>query len=129
MRYVRQFGIILGVSFLGEVLKYLLPLPIPGSIYGLVIMLILLMSKILPLEMVKGAGNFLIDIMAIMFIPAGVGLLTSWNQVKGIWIQLVVIIVVTTVLVMAVTGRITQWVILHDENRKSTKTSKKGEKA
>lgn len=125
MRYVRQFGIILGISFLGELLKYMLPFPIPGSIYGLVIMLVLLMTKIIPLNLVKGAGTFLIDIMAIMFIPAGVGLITSWNEVKGILIQLLIIIIVTTVVVMAVTGRVTQRVIFNEEKR--TKSNKKRE--
>ena len=120
MKYVRQFGIILAVTFVGEVLKYYIPLPIPASIYGLVIMLGLLMTKIVPVKSVKDAGSFLIEIMSLMFIPAGVGLMISWNEISDIWLPLVLIIIITTVVVMVVTGRITQKVIMHD-NKKEKK--------
>lgn len=120
MKYIRQFGIILAVTFIGEVLKYLIPLPIPASIYGLVIMLGLLLTKRIQVSAVKEASSFLIEIMSIMFIPAGVGLMVSWNAIKDIWVQLVVIIIVTTIAVMAATGRITQKVILHDLRKKDS---------
>lgn len=64
MKYIRQFVIILFISFIGEVLKYVLPLPIPASIYGLVLMFILLETKVLKVEAVQDAGKFLIEIMA-----------------------------------------------------------------
>ena len=73
MKYLKQFFIILAVSFAGEVLKYIIPLPIPASIYGLVIMLFLLGTKILSLECVRETGLFLVEIMPVMFIPAAVG--------------------------------------------------------
>ena len=84
MKYFKQFGVILTVSFLGEVLHAVLPLPVPASIYGLVLMLIALMTGIIPLAKVRDAGNFLIEIMPLMFIPAGVGLMTSWGALKPI---------------------------------------------
>lgn len=128
MKYVRQFGIILAVTFVGEVLKFLIPLPIPASIYGLVIMLGLLITKIVPVKYVKDAGNFLIEIMSLMFIPAGVGLMISWNEISDIWLPLVLIIIITTVVVMVVTGRITQRVIVNDSKKeKKPRTESKGE--
>ena len=117
MKYVRQFGIILAVTFIGEVLKLCIPLPIPASIYGLVIMLGLMMTKIVPVKSVKDAGSFLIEIMSLMFIPAGVGLMISWNEISDIWLPLVLIIIITTVVVMVVTGRVTQRVISHDNKK------------
>ena len=117
MKYIRQFGLILLISFLGEILKYLIPLPVPASIYGLLLMLLALQSGIFPLESVKESGNLLIDIMPLMFIPAGVGLLESWDQLSKIWLPVIVITVSSTIFVMAVTGRVTQW-ILKREHRK-----------
>ena len=73
MKYIRQFVIILFISFIGEALKYVLPLPIPASIYGLVLMFVLLETKVMKVEAVQDAGKFLIEIMPMMFIPAGVG--------------------------------------------------------
>ena len=111
MKYFRQFGIILAVTFIGEILKYIIPLPIPASIYGLILMLIILKTKIISLEQVNETGTFLIEIMPLMFIPAAVGLLVSWDVLKNIWIPVIIITILTTVIVMIVTGKVTQFMI------------------
>jgi holin-like protein len=111
MKYIQQFGIILAVTFIGETLKYLIPLPIPASIYGLIIMLLVLNSKIISIEQVKETGIFLIEIMPLMFIPAAVGLLGSWESLKNICIPVIIITILTTVIVMVVTGKVTQLII------------------
>ena len=113
MKILKQFGIILLITFLGEGLKSLLPLPIPASIYGMVILLTALMSGVLKLESVREAGEFLIEIMPILFVPAAVGLLDSWGEFQPILIPAIVITVVITVLVMAVTGQVSQVMIRH----------------
>ena len=77
MKYVRQLLIILFVSFFGELLKYIIPLSIPASIYGMVLLFLALELKILKVSDIKETSNFLIEIMPLMFVPAGVGLLYS----------------------------------------------------
>ena len=79
MKYLKQFLLILCITFVGELVKYVLPLPIPASIYGMVILFVGLMTGHIKLSSVKEAGKFLIEIMPVMFIPAGVGLMVSWN--------------------------------------------------
>ena len=111
MKYLRQFLIIIAVSCVGELLNYLIPLPIPASIYGLVIMLGLLLSKKLRLEAVQETADFLINIMPVMFIPAAVGLIISWKQLESMLIPALVITVLSTVLVILVTGKTTDLLI------------------
>lgn len=118
MKYLRQFCIILFISFLGEMLHILIPLPIPASVYGLVLMLLALCTGILKLAQVRETAVFLIEIMPVMFIPAAVGLLDSWSALQPIWLPVVVITILTTVIVMAVTGRITQHMIRRKHHRK-----------
>ena len=117
MKYVRQFWIILLISAMGEALHVLIPLPVPASVYGLVIMLIALGTHIIRLEQVKEAAEFLIEIMPVMFIPAGVGLLESWPSLRPVWIPVVFISVATTIIVMAVTGRVAQRIIGKEEKK------------
>ena len=119
MKYIREFGIIIVISLIGELLNYLIPLPIPSSIYGLVIMFLCLHFKIVKIDDVKKTAVFLIEIMPLMFIPAAVGIIESWDIIKPNVIAYAIITIVSTVLVMAVAGRVTQWVIRH---------SKKGDK-
>ena len=111
MKYIRQVLIVMIVSFAGEMLNFLLPLPVPASIYGLVIMLICLLSGIIPLEAVRETGTFMVEIMPLMFVPAALGLLESWGVLKPVWIPVICITVISTVVVMAVSGRVTQFVI------------------
>lgn len=111
MKYIKQFLIILGISFLGELLKYILPLPIPASIYGMVILFICLMTGIIKLESVKETGSFLIEIMPVMFIPAGVGLMESWSAFSSILIPVAFITVITIITVMVATGWVSQLII------------------
>ena len=57
------------------------------------------------------------EIMPIMFIPAAVGLLDSWKIIRPSCVQYIVITVVSTVIVMAVSGRITQRIICHETKK------------
>lgn len=110
MKFIRQFLIILLVSLLGEALRYFLPFPIPASVYGLVLMFLALTFRIVRLPQVQETASFLISIMPLMFIPAGVGLLTAWPDLQPVLIPVLVITVITTIIVMIVTGWTAQWV-------------------
>lgn len=111
MKYIKQCLIILVISFIGELLKCLLPLPIPASIYGMVLLFTGLMTGLIKLEAVKETGAFLIEIMPVMFIPAGVGLMTSWGTLKVIIVPVSIITVITIITVMVATGRVSQAII------------------
>ena len=108
MKHVQQFSIILLISVIGELLKTFLPLPVPASVYGLIIMLVALLLK---LDQVKGAADFLVEIMPVMFVPAGAGLITAWSTLKPICVPVLIMTFISTVIVMVVTGKVTQGVI------------------
>ena len=71
MKYLRQLLMILIFSFIGEVLHAVIPIQMPASIYGLVLLFIALMTGLVKLPQVHEAARFLIEIMPLMFIPAG----------------------------------------------------------
>lgn len=118
LKYLKQFLIILLISFIGEMLKAALPLPVPASIYGMVILFVCLVSGIIKLEAVRDAGKFLTEIMPVMFIPAGVGLMSSWGVLRPLLIPAVVITVVVLVAVIGVSGRVSQAIIRHGKGGK-----------
>ena len=119
MKYIRQFLIILGISFAGEVLKYILPLPIPAGIYGMAILFMGLMTGLIKLEAVRETGKFLIEIMPLMFIPAGVGLMNSWGTLAPVLAPVCIITAVTIITVMVATGRMSQWIIRKNRNKET----------
>lgn len=117
MKYMRQLGIILGISFLGEGLKYLIPLPVPGSIYGLVLLFLALHFKKIPLDAVEASGNFLLGIMTMMFIPAGAGLINNVESLRGSLGSLAIIILVSTVVVFGVSGKVAEALLERDKKK------------
>ena len=118
MKYVKQFLLILFISFIGEIFNKLIPLPIPASIYGMMILFFGLLIGIIKLENVKEVGSFLIEIMPIMFIPGGVALVTAWDTLKSIIVPIAVISVVSTFLTMIVTGKVTELVMKLDRRHR-----------
>ena len=125
MKQLFRIAIIFAISMLGEIISALVPLRAPGSVYGLVLMLIALCTGIIPLEAVQTPGSFLLEIMPVMFIPAAAGLIDSWAQLKPILLPVGVIMVVSTFVVMAVSGRVTQAVMRRDNARKKGKEDTK----
>ena len=111
MKWLKQTAIILGITFLGEVLHVLLPFPIPAGIYGILIFFIALESKLIPLKAVMETGVLLVEVMPVMFIPAAVGLINSWEILKPTWVSFLLITVLTTVIVMGASGLATQWML------------------
>ncbi len=102
----------------------ILPFKIPSSIYGLVLMFLALQFKVIQLEQVKEAAKYLIEIMPLMFIPAGVGLMNAWGVLKPICIPVIVITIVSTIVVMGISGRVTQFVIRLEKRNKSERDVK-----
>lgn len=111
MKYIKQFEIILAISLIGELLNRLIPLPIPASIYGMAILFVALCTGVIKLSAVKETGHFLVQIMPMMFIPATVGLLESWEVMQSFLTAIILISLVSTVLVIIASGHATQLII------------------
>ncbi len=108
VKIYRQFFYILLCSFIGELIKSLLGLPIPGSVVGMIILFIALESKILKIEDVKEAGAWLLGNLTILFVPAGVGVMVSFSALKDIWYILALVSLMVTAISMGVVGVIVQ---------------------
>ena len=108
LKLFREALIILGIYLVGELVSTSLHLPIPGNIVGLVILFILLWTKIVKVDNISNVTNFLLDHLAFFFIPAGVGLMASLGIIKTTWWQLLIVCVLTTTIIIGVTGIIVQ---------------------
>lgn len=117
MKYVKEIMWIIAFTFLGELLNTLLPLPVPAGVYGMILLLIALVTGIVKLPEVEGAGNFLLDTMTMMFIPAAVGIMSAIDILFPVLLPYLVIIVVSTVLVMIVTGLTATAILRRSESK------------
>lgn len=108
MKFVFQFARIVGFCLLGEILATVLPLPIPASVYGLLLMVAALRLGLLRLEQVRETGLFLTGIFPLLFVPAASGVMELGSQMMEVIVPVLIAIVPITALVMAVTGCVAQ---------------------
>lgn len=111
MKYIKQISIILGICLIAEWMEYFIPLPVAASIYGLVLMLLALTTKLLPLEEVEDTADFFLNNIALLFIPPTVGMMDGIEVMKEMAVPLFVICIVTTLLIMGVTGLVSQMIL------------------
>lgn len=111
MRYLLQAVIIAAVTFAAELIKYFVPLPVPASIYGLLLLFALLKSGLLKLEQIEDVGNLLLEMMPLLLVPASVSVLTALDAIQRMLLPVLVMGFIGTTAVMLVTGLLSQWII------------------
>lgn len=108
MKYVFQFCRILAFCFVGEIMHIFLSLPVPASIYGLVLLLIALKCGFVKLKQVRETGTFLTSIFPLLFVPAAAGVMNLWDSIGATIIPILLALFPVTILVMAVSATVTQ---------------------
>ena len=111
MKYIKQLLIILTFSLAGELLHLLLPMPIPASVYGLILLFLALCTKLVRLDQIESVSQFLIDIMPILFVAPAVNLLDSWTLIAPDLAPICIIVVLSTLVTFFVSGALTQWLL------------------
>lgn len=123
MKFVKQFAIFVTICFIGEVLHKVIPLPVPASIYGLVLMFCALKFKIMPLQEVEVFSDFLLEIMPLLFIPSTVGLIVAWPIIQKHWLPILIITLLGTTFIFFVVGHVTQFFAKLVRSRNNQKSS------
>ena len=121
MKYMKQIGVISTIAFIAELLYYVLPLPIPASVYGMAILFLSLCLGIIKIEMVEDVADWILSVMPIFFIAPTVGLIEAFGDIKGQVIPLVLICLISTVIVTSVTGLLAQAIIRLRKEKKGGK--------
>lgn len=111
MKFIKQIMIILLFSFLGELLNYLIPLSIPASIYGMVLLFLALTTKIIKLEQIEDTAEYLLSIMLIFFVPSAVGIMDTFFEYQNAMLPIIIIVIVSTITVLIVTGVVSQLIV------------------
>ena len=108
MNHIKQILIILAFTLVGEVLQYVIPLPVPAAIYGFVLLFLALCTGLLKEEHIADTADFLIRIMGVLFVAPAVNLLSYFDLIAENWVSITTTVLVSTVCVFAVSGLVTQ---------------------
>jgi len=108
MKYLSQAVIVAAVTFAAEIIKYLLPLPVPASIYGLLLLFVLLKTGAVKLSQIEDVGGLLLELMPLLLVPASVSFLTVLDTIQDMLLPTLIMGFIGTIIVMFVTGRVSQ---------------------
>lgn len=98
----------MGFTLVGEALQRIIPLPIPASVYGLVLLFLALCLKLVKVEQVKEVGGFLTSILSLLFVSPTVGIVEHWDLIRPQLLPIVLLLVASTALTFGISGSITQ---------------------
>ena len=101
---IRQLAIIFGCLALGELVIYLTGIPLPSSIVGMLLLTMLLKLKVIRLEWVRSISDFLVGNIGFFFVPPGVAVMLYFDLIKAELVPILAASVISTILVLAVTG-------------------------
>ena len=110
MKYAYQVMIIGGISLAGELLNYLLPLPVPASVYGMLLLLICLCTKVIKLDQIQETADF-------MLVAMPLALMESFGLMKDSLLGILIISVLSTMVVMVLTGLIAQILVCRKRDK------------
>ena len=116
MKYLKQLLIILAFSLAGELLQTVIPLPIPAAIYGFILLFLALLTGLLKPRHIDKTAAFLISIMPVLFVAPAVNLISYFDVIAPQLVPIAVIVVVSTVLVLGVSGLVTQALLKKEGN-------------
>ncbi|MFH5837229.1 CidA/LrgA family protein [Proteiniclasticum sp. C24MP] len=108
MKLIRQSILLFGISVIGEFMNKVIHVPLPGSVLGLLLLLSLLLSGMVRVKQIEELTNFLMNHLAVFFVPAGVGLITVAGVLKSSWAILLGISILSSVIVMTITAGVVQ---------------------
>ncbi len=105
---LRALTLLVLCQFAGEVVARGLGIPLPGPVLGLVLLLAILIVRGGPGEELRATSNGLLRHLSLLFVPAGVGIVTQLDALAQDWAAILVAILVSTALGLAVTGWLMQ---------------------
>ncbi|MDE7025479.1 MAG: CidA/LrgA family protein [Paramuribaculum sp.] len=106
---ILQFGVLFAFLAAGELVVKLTGVPVPSSIIGMVLLCASLKAGVVKLEWVDKLSAFLVHNLGFFFVPAGIGLMNCLGLIADQWVPIVCATVISTVIIIAVTGWAHQW--------------------
>ena len=99
-----QMGIFAAILFVSQLISDLFPksFVVPTPLIGMVLLYILLATHIVKLHQVAKFGDFMIGLIAFLFVPSGIQLAAHLDIMKKEGLQDVIVIIIATIIILVV---------------------------
>jgi holin-like protein len=112
---IKELLIILALYGAGEGIAFALKTSFPGSVIGMLLLLGALHLKWIRVNDIRIVASFLLGYMPLFFIPAGVSVVAGYTLMEGFYLQIISLTLVSTLLVMALTGVLVQYLVKREK--------------
>ena len=103
MNFLEQFAILCATLFVGSILKAIIPLAIPETIYGMLLLFLLFVFKIIKTADVRRASDTILENMSFLFVPIGVGIIENYADFRENFIAIFFITLISSIIAMVIT--------------------------
>ena len=118
MNYVKEFAVLCLCLLLGALTRSLIKFPIPEAIYGMIYLFLALNFKLIKPSQIQKTCDGILGALTLLFIPVGVGIMASYDVIKGKILMLLAVTILGTFLTMGITVRIVQGIQRRKNARK-----------
>jgi len=101
MKYIKQFAVLVLICLIGELIVNFLPFSFPGNIMAMILLTGLLVSRVVKEEYIKETSEFLLEVIGLFIVPVSVGIIAHFELIRSVWIQLLLISLITLILTFA----------------------------
>ena len=106
---INTLATLLVFQTIGEGLSYALSLPIPGPVIGMLLLFLFLLLRSDALPRLAPTSLALVKHLALLFVPAGVGIMVHARRISDEWLPILVALVASTIVSIAVTAAVLRW--------------------
>ena len=121
LNYLRELGILLGICVLGDVVSKLIGNVLPGNVLGMILLLVLLVTRLVKCRQVEHAADFFLKNMAIFFLPVSLGILDLYAELKSQLAAILAICLLTTFITALATAATVHLVLRLQERARAKK--------
>ncbi|HEI7607482.1 TPA: antiholin-like murein hydrolase modulator LrgA [Staphylococcus aureus] len=123
--FFHQVIVIALVLFVSKIIESFMPIPMPASVIGLVLLFVLLCAGAVKLGEVEKVGTTLTNNIGLLFVPAGISVVNSLGVISQAPFLIIGLIIVSTILLLICTGYVTQIIMKVTSRSKGDKVTKK----
>ncbi|HDK2976632.1 TPA: antiholin-like murein hydrolase modulator LrgA [Staphylococcus aureus] len=123
--FFHQVIVIALVLFVSKIIESFMPIPMPASVIGLVLLFVLLCTGSVKLGEVEKVGTTLTNNIGLLFVPAGISVVNSLGVISQAPFLIIGLIIVSTILLLICTGYVTQIIMKVTSRSKGDKVTKK----
>lgn len=117
------------ILLISKIIESFIPIPMPASVIGLVLLFIALCTGIVKLGQIESVGTALTNNISFLFVPAGISVINSLPILSQSPVLIILLIIISTILLLISTGFASQLLVtksLFPSKEKNEETSQIG---